>query len=141
MDVTTYLRKNEPELTMPQTQTGADDLGIRYEGPVLSGIVGVKHQLELHAASSPQSSAKIREIAPGGAAYVNPADQGFCYHGIPIEPDPLKDWQRQELGNRPELYDPVLRAHSGLPPLPDPYEERRRIAECCRRERENHVTR
>ena len=52
---------NKPELKMPKT----GDLGIRFEGPVLTGLIGVNHQLELRAASSPQTRAQIRDLAPG----------------------------------------------------------------------------
>jgi hypothetical protein len=122
----TSIRKHKPELTMPRTETGTDNLGIRYEGPVLSGYLGVQQELERLAVNSAQTRAQVREIAPGGVTYVERTDFEFCYHGLPIEPDPLRAWQRRELGNRPELYDPVLRHHTGLPPLPDPYDELRK---------------
>jgi hypothetical protein len=48
-----------------------------------------------------------------------PTDRVFSYHGRPIEPDP------------------VLRHHLNLPPLPDPYEERRRRAEAFRQLKES----
>ncbi len=74
MDVTSYIKKSKTELKMPRTDpvTGVDNAGIRFEGPVLSGLVGVKHQLQQNAAGSPQTSAQIREIAPGGVTYIPP---------------------------------------------------------------------
>jgi hypothetical protein len=42
MDVTSYIKRSKPELRMPKPDpfTGRDSSGIRFEGPVLSGLVG-----------------------------------------------------------------------------------------------------
>lgn len=124
MSVTAYFTKNKPELKMPKSDTEPDSLGIRYEGPVLSGRVGVQHQLQNHAANSPQTSAQIRALAPGGLTCLPPSAYVHATHDPRLQPDPLRAAQRESLGNRPELYDPVLRFHTGRPPLPDPYESR-----------------
>jgi hypothetical protein len=105
---------------MPKTEACRDKLGIRFEGPVLSGMLGVKQQLERQAASSPQTCAQIREIAPGGVNYVKPAELVSSCRGTPIDPDPVYAYQRSRLGH-PSHADPVLRHHMNLPPLPDPY--------------------
>jgi hypothetical protein len=132
---------DKPDLMMPKTDTGRDNLGIQYEGPVLSGLLGVRQQLQRQAVSSPQTSSQIREIAPGGAAYIPP--EQFINPGKDprLEPDPVLAYRRQELGNRPDLCDPVIRHHLNLPPLHDRYEELRRNAEHWARERSKHLIR
>jgi hypothetical protein len=143
MSDTGYFVRNKPELKMPRPGpvTGADNLGIRYEGSVLTGLLGVKQQLERQAANSPQTGAQIREIAPGGVTYVNPHSPIHYYHGVPIDSDPVYAAQRACLGGSPGSTDPVLRHHLNLPPLPDPYEERHRAAEAWQKERHKHVSR
>jgi hypothetical protein len=123
MDVTSYIKKSKPELKMPKTDpfTGRDSAGIRFEGPVLSGLVGVKHQLQQHAANSPQTSAQIREIAPGGLTYIPPEKYINSGEDPRLVSDPLYSAQARQLGH-PSLADPVIRHHLNLPPLPDPYE-------------------
>jgi hypothetical protein len=123
---------------MPKHETGTDELGIRYEGPVLSGLLGLRQQLERQAASSPQAGARIREIAPGGIAYAGPPSPVHCSHGNPVQPDPLYACQREQLGH-PSLADPVIRHHLNLPPLPDPYEERRLAEEYWAEKRLKHI--
>ena len=122
MDVTSYVKKSKPELKMPKTDpfTGRDSAGIRFEGPVLSGLVGVKHQLQQHATGSPQTSAKIREIAPGGVACIPPENFVSSGEDPRLQRDPLYSAQARQLGH-PSLADPVIRHHLNLPPLPDPY--------------------
>ena len=123
MDVITYIKRSKPELKMPKTDpfTGRDSAGIRFEGPVLSGLVGLKHQFQQHAAGSPQTSAKIREIAPGGVAYKPPENCVGSREDPRLEHDPLYSAQARQLVH-PCLADPVLRHHLNLPPLPDPYQ-------------------
>jgi hypothetical protein len=116
--------------------TSRDSLGIRYEGPVLTGMLGLNQQLERQATSSPQTSAQIREIAPGGLTYETPSYGVHPYQGNPTEPDPVYAQQRSELPH-PSLADPVIRCHLNLPPLPDPYEQRRQAAEAFRKLRES----
>lgn len=140
MSVTGYFAKNKPELKMPKSETGTDNLGTHYEGPVLSGLAGVNQQLERQAVNSSQTSAQIRDIAPGGISYLPPPASIHPSQGPRLEPDPLLAAQRHRLGGRPELCDPVLRHHIGLPPLPDPYDEQRRRAEAGRKERERIAT-
>ena len=106
---------------MPKT----GGLGIRFEGPVLTGLLGVNHQLERQAASTPQTSAQIRAIAPGGVSCINPNTRIPAYQPLPMEPDPVYAWQRSQLPHA-SLADPVIRHHLNLPPLPDPYEKLRR---------------
>jgi len=118
----------KPELTMPRNDAGTDELGISYRGPVLSGLLGLKQQLELQAASSPRTSAQIREIAPGGAAYLDPTTYSLPSNDTRLVRDPVYAAQREQLPH-PSLADPVIRHHLNLPPLPDAYEERRRRAE------------
>ena len=139
MPVTRYFTKNKPDLKMPKSETGTDNLGTRYEGPVLSGLLGVKEQIERQAVSSAQTSAQIRDIAPGGVNYLPPAEYMPPREDTRLEPDRLLAAQREQLGNRPELYDPVLRHHLRLPPLPDPYEVQRRRAEAWQKKRDKHV--
>jgi hypothetical protein len=50
-----------------------------------------------------------------------------------VSVDPVMAGHRSEFGAptsttyvHPDQYDPVLRAHLGMPPAPDPYEEERR---------------
>jgi hypothetical protein len=123
MDVTSYIKKSKPELKMPRTDpvTGVDSCGIRFEEPVLSGLIGVKHQLQQHAAGSPQTSAQIREIAPGGVTYIPPENYVTSGQDPRLRRDPLYSAQARQL-DHPSLADPVIRHHLNLPPLPDPYE-------------------
>jgi hypothetical protein len=123
MDVTSYIKRSKPELKMPKTDpfTCRDSAGIRFEGPVLSGLVGVKQQLQQHAANSPQTSAQIREIAPGRVPYVPPENYVSSREDPRLQRDPLYAAQARQLGH-PSLADPVIRHHLNLPPLPDPYE-------------------
>ena len=62
MSVNGYFNKSKPDLMMPKTESRTDNLGIHYEGPVLSGLRGVNQQLERHATPLPQTGAQIREI-------------------------------------------------------------------------------
>jgi hypothetical protein len=121
---------NKPEVKFPKPDplTNRDSLGIRYEGPVLTGMLGLNQKLEDRAAASPQTSAQIREIAPGGATYIPP--EQFLNPGSDprLTPDPAYAYQRSQLPH-PSLADPVIRHHLNLPPLPDPYEQRRQAAE------------
>jgi hypothetical protein len=126
-------------LNPPPSGPSVDDLGIRYEGPVLSGLVGARQQLRNQASASSQTSTQIRELSPGGASYLpNPALL-HPSHDSRLQPDPLRDAQRSRLGGRHDLCDPVLRAHTGLPPLPDPYEEQRRRQETWPKVRDRHI--
>ena len=104
------LDKPEAKMPKPDPLTNRDELGIRYEGPVLSGQVGLNEHFERQAASLPIPS----PIPP--------------YQGRPTEPDPLYAYQRSQLPH-PSLADPVIRCHLNLPPLPDPYEQQRKAAE------------
>lgn len=92
MEITIFL--NMPK---PDPVTGRDSLGIPYEGPILTGILGVAPQLERQAVSSAQTSAQIREIASGGLTYETPSYRIHTFQGNPIEPDPLYAQQRSEL--------------------------------------------
>jgi len=139
MDVTDYIKVNKPELKMPRCESGTDELGIRYQGPVLSGMRGVKQQLELQAVSSPSASSQIRQIAPGGLNYLPPSPPTSPASDTRLDPDPMYAAQRRLLNNRADLCDPVLRHHLRLPPLPDPYEQRRLAAEAWQKERHKHV--
>ena len=140
MSVSSYLTKNIPDLKMSKTETGTDDLGIRYEGPVLSGLMGVRQNLQQNAVNSPQTDRQIREIAPGGVNYLEPSPSIRLRQDPRLEPDPLLAAQRDRLAPH-EPYDPVLRHHAGLPPLPDPYEKQRLRAENWEKERNLHVIR
>jgi hypothetical protein len=137
MSISGYFSKNVPDPKMPKTETGTDDLGIRYEGPVLSGLLGVRQNLQQNAVNSPQTSSQIREIAPGGVTYLEPLSV-LAREDPRLQPDPLGAAQRADVGSR-EAYDPVLRFHLGLPPLPDAHEQRRRSAEEWEKKRLNHV--
>jgi hypothetical protein len=128
MPVSGYFDKNHPDLRMPRTETGTDSLGITYEVPVLSGLLDVKQQLQRQSVSSAQTSTQIREIAPGGASYLEPADYVQPSHDARLTADPLYESQRARFAH-PSLADPVLRHHLNLSPLPGAYEERRRCAE------------
>jgi hypothetical protein len=138
MSISGYLSKNVPDLKMPKTETGTDDLGIRYEGPVLSGLLGVRQNLKQNAVNSPHTSSQIREIAPGGVNYLELPPSIHLREDTRLQPDPLLAAQRDDVGPR-EAYDPVLRSHLNLPPLPDPHQQRRRSAERWEKERHNHV--
>jgi len=129
---------NKPELKIPKTETGADELGIRYEGSVLNGLLGLKEKLERQAVFSNETSAQIREIAPGGVKYIDPFAQTPSGHGYQLEPDLVYANQRSQL-RHPSLADPVIRHHLNLPPLPDPYDEIERRREYWERERAKHL--
>jgi hypothetical protein len=82
-----------------RTETGTtDDLGIRYEGPVLNGLAGVKQALQLAGQNSPQTAAQLRELNPAGLKFAEPP------HFLPSVAAAGVD------------YDPVLRHHLNLPP-------------------------
>ena len=131
-------KKNKAGLKMPRNPGGLDKLGIRYHGPVLTGLMGVNERLERDAVASQQTHAEIRRIAPGGAKYLPPVESIPPRQDPRLEPDPVLAAQRAEL-RRPEFYDPVLRHHAGLPPLPDRYEELRRREEDWRRRRKERI--
>lgn len=138
MPIDGYFDKNVSDLKMPKTET--DDLGIHYEGPVLSGLLGVRQNLKRNAVNTPQTSSQVREIAPGGVNYLDPPASIPYREDTRLQPDPLFAAQRANVDPR-ETCDPVLRSHLALPPLPDPYEQRRLIAQRWEKERHNHVIR
>ncbi len=140
MSDSTYARKSKTGLKMPQNPTGIDRLGIRYHGPILTGLIGVNERLERDAVASTQTSAEIRRIAPGGANYLPPPESIPPHHDPRLEPDPVLAAQRAEL-RRPELYDPVLRHHLGLPTLPDPHEQLQRRADDWQARRKDRILR
>ncbi len=58
MPLSGYFDKNRPDLKMPRTETGTDSPGVSYEGPGLSGLLGVKQQLQRQSASGGPRYAK-----------------------------------------------------------------------------------
>ena len=121
-----YFEKNVPDLKTPrpEAETGAHPLGIRSEGALLSGLLGTRRNLPPCATHSPPT----RTHYPESAASAHPGI------GASLQPDPLLTAQHAHVGRR-ETCHPALRTHLSLPPLPDPYEQRRRSAERWQKER------
>ena len=128
MSVHGYFTKRKTELRMQKTEDGRDALGIQWEGSVLGGHMSLEEKLECEAAKSLPAGSRIRDLAPGGLNYIPPTEYLIPREDPRLERDPVYERQRQQLG-RPELYDPVLRFHLRLDPLPDPYERRQKREE------------
>ena len=128
-----------PDTRMPENPGDTDALGIHYEGPVLSGKMGVRQAFRKQATEMCGHRESILPPLGSGVKFApasllpqfpNAADRL-------VSVDPVMAGYRGELGRppsttyvQPEQYDPVLRAHLHMEPAPDPYEaDRRRQAE------------
>jgi hypothetical protein len=130
MSVESYF-PGPPDLRMPDNPGGVDALGIRYEGPVLSGKLGVRQAFRKQATQmcGPRESS------------LPPLESGVKFAPAPILPQPpnaadrlvsvdrVMAGHRGEIGRppsttyvHPEQYDAVLRSHLHMEPAPDPYE-------------------
>lgn len=124
-----------PDIRMPENPGGTDNLGIRYEGPVLSGKMGVREAFQKQA----------RELSGRRESVLPPLGPDVKVAPAPLLPeppnaadrlvsvDPVMAGHREQFGPppsttyvHPDQYDPVLRFHLNMGPAPDPYEERRR---------------
>jgi hypothetical protein len=54
-----------PDLHMPKNPKAVDDLGIRYEGPVLTGLLGVRQALRSRTRRTPGSTSQPCPISGG----------------------------------------------------------------------------
>jgi len=124
-----------PDTRMPKNPEGVDELGIRYTGPVLTGMAGVRqtfrdeaYKLCGHRESLlPDLGSGIRTEPPPA-----PRPPAKTSNAV-VSADPLMKAHREQFGpppagsyTHPEQYDPVLRSHLRMAPAHDPYEERRR---------------
>ncbi len=94
MSVQTHF-PHPPDTRMPQNPEGVDELGIRYEGPVLTGLLGVREAFQDQATKllGPRES-NLPELGPG-------------FKVGPMSPGPPVTANYAN----PEDYDPVLRFH------------------------------
>jgi hypothetical protein len=133
---------------MKENPGATDALGIRYEGPVLSGKLGVRQALRKQAS----------EMCGPRESSLPPMRSGVKFAPAPVlEPPPnaadrlvtvdrVMAAQRAEFGRppsttyvHPEQYDAVLRAHLHMGPAPDPYEAERRREARWQAIRDQHV--
>ena len=123
-----------PDTHMPENPEGVDALGIRYEGPVLTGKMGVRQAFRKQATvlCGPHESI-LPPLASGvkfAPASLIPQPPNAADRLVSV--DPVRAGQRAEFGpppsttyGHPEQYDPVLRSHLHMEPAPDPYEAQR----------------
>ena len=134
MPVTTHF-PHPPDIRIPKNPSGIDELGIRYEGSVLTGLLGVRQAFREQACKLLlRRESHLPDLGPDVRT-----------EPVPIKPQPpngadalvsVDPWvaaQRSEFGpppsttyTRPEQYDAVLRAHLHMGPAPDHYEKLRR---------------
>jgi hypothetical protein len=120
---------------MPENPGGIDELGIRYEGPVLTGHLGVRQSFREQAGKlcDPRDS-NLPDLGPDvQAGPVSFQPQPAKGADALVSVDPLMAVHRAKFGPppsttyaRPEQYDAVLRSHLHMGPAPDPYEYLRR---------------
>ena len=130
MPVTTHFPA-PPDTRMPKTPSGVDELGIRYEGPVLTGHLRVRQSFREQAGKlcDPRQS-NLPDLGPGvQAGPVSFQPQPANAADALVTVDPLVAVHRAKFGpppsttyTHPEQYDAVLRAHLHMEPPPDPYE-------------------
>ena len=124
-----------PDTRMKENPGATDALGIRYEGPVLSGKMGVRQAFRKQAAElcGPRESI-LPPLASGvkfAPASLLPQPPNAADRLVSV--DPLRAGLRADVGPppsttyvHPEQYDAVLRSHLRMEPAPDPYEVQRR---------------
>ena len=89
-----------PDTRMPKNPGAVDELGIRYEGPVLSGQLGVREAFKDQAARlGARRESNLPKLGPG-------------FRVRPMSPGPPVT----DVYDSPDQYDPVLRFHLGMPP-------------------------
>lgn len=124
-----------PDTRMPENPGETDDLGIRYEGPVLSGKLGVRQAFRKQARElSGRRESVLPNLGPDVKVAPPPLLPQFPNAADRlVSVDPVMAGHREQFGPppsstyaHPEQYDPVLRFHLRMEPAPDPYEERRR---------------
>jgi hypothetical protein len=133
---------------MTEIPGDTDALGIRYEGPVLTGKLGVRQAFRKQATEmcGPRESS----LPPMGSgvkfAPVPVLDQPPNAADRLVSVDPVMAAQRAEFGRppsttytHPEQYDPVLRAHLHMEPAPDPYEAQRQHEARWQAIRDQHI--
>lgn len=134
MPVNTHF-PNPPDPRMPENPGGVDDLGIRYEGPVLRGLLGVREAFreQTYKLCGPRES-NLPDLGPGVRTEPVPLKpQPPNRADALVSVDPVVDVYRSQFGpppstnySSPEQYDAVLRSHLHMGPAPDPYEDQRR---------------
>jgi hypothetical protein len=134
MPVTTHF-PGPPDTRMPENPGGIDELGIRYEGPVLTGHLGVRQAFRDQAGKlcDPRES-NLPYLGPGvQAGPVSFQPQPANAADALVSVDPVVAAYRSRFGpppsthySSPEQYDAVLRSHLNMGPAPDPYEHQRR---------------
>jgi len=124
-----------PDTRMPKNPEGVDELGIRYTGPVLTGMAGVRQTFRDEAYKlAAHRESNLPDLGPGIQAQPPPSPwppPDANKHLVSV--DPLMRAHRDQFGpppsssyTHPEQYDPVLRSHLPMAPAHDPYERRRR---------------
>jgi hypothetical protein len=120
---------------MPENPGAAGELGIRYEGPVLSGKLGVRQAFrnQAYQLCGPRPS-NLPDLGPevkAGPVLPLPAPTNAADRLLSV--DPVMAAHRAQSGpppsttyTHPEQYDAVLRSHLHRGPAPDPYEAQRR---------------
>ena len=148
MSVDSYF-PGPPDARMPESPGDRDALGIRSEGPVMTGKMGVREAIQNEAIAQTHSRESSLpplglgiKVTPGAAVpyqFPNAADRL-------VSVDPVMANYRAQFGpppsttyTHPEQYDPVLRAHLHMPPAHDPYEAQRKRHAAWQAEREKHV--
>ncbi len=147
MSVQTHF-PHPPDTRMPQNPGGVDELGIHYEGPVLTGLLGVREAFKDQAAGlGNRRESNLPELGPGFKVEpVRPASPFAEANNHLLSVDPVMEAHRSQFGpppsatyTHPEQYDPVLRFHLGMKPAHDPYEAQRKRRACLRSERDSAV--
>ena len=137
-----------PDTRMKENPGGADALGIRYEGPVLSGRMGVRQALRKQATELCGPRESILPPLASGVKFApaSPLPQPPNSADRLVSVDPVMAGQRSEFGRppsttyvHPEQYDAVLRSHLRMEPAPDPYEADRRREARWQAIRHQHV--
>lgn len=147
MSVDSYF-PGPPDTRMPENPGVADALGIRYEGPVLSGKMGVRQGVRKQA--SKMCGPRESSLPPLGSgvkfapASLLPQPRNAADRMVSV--DSVMAGQRAEFGRppsttyvHPKQYDAVLRSHLRMEPAPDPYEADRRREARWQAIRHQHV--
>jgi len=147
MSVDTHF-PSPPDMRMPKNPDGVDELGIRYEGPVLTGRVGVREAFRDEATKlSGHRESNLPDLGPGvqTGPVPSPGPPANRADAL-VSVDPVMQAQREKFGpppsstyTHPEQYDPVLRSHLRMEPAADPYEQRRREKAYWESIRHRHV--
>jgi hypothetical protein len=147
MSVDSYF-PGPPDIRMKENPGVTGALGIRYEGPVLSGKMGVRQAFRKQASElcGPRESS-LPPLGSGvkfAPASLLPQPPNAADRLLSV--DPVMAGQRAEFGRppsttyvHPEQYDAVLRSHLHMKPAPDPYEAQRRREAHWQSIRDQHV--